>query len=248
MMKVILPVLCLSSGALGSRVSSETETTMDLELATFAEKAKNLYSWVEMNDPVMGGQSFGDFNIVDETGHFEGQVRNVTKLNAPGFCQAMTTSRFDIDVSAYLEGGLVLMVKTTSPEYQGFKFAFNAIGAPKHHGSHEAMGSYKTDFEATEEWTRVVLPFDNFSADWSDFTGSCETKDPDGYQHECCSVNAKMCPDKKRLSHVVGFSVWAEGAEGDFALEIKSIHATLNLGAARVASGIAQEPIAQESM
>ena len=117
-------------------------------------------------------------------------------------------------------------MRTTTPAFAGFKFAFSAVGAPRHHGGHELVGSYKTSFSvpAGDDWTALALPLAAFSADWSDFTGDCATKDPDGYQHTCCSDETpEVCPDAERLAAITGFSVWAEGAEGDFNLEIQSV-------------------------
>jgi hypothetical protein len=70
------------------------------------------------------------------------------------------------------------------------------------------------------------------SSDWSDLTGECDTKDPDGYQHKCCDASSgapweEPCPTIKGLASIIGLSIWAEqGAEGvlgDFALALKSI-------------------------
>lgn len=202
----------------------------DLELATFEENGTMVHLWKELYDPVMGGLSYGTFEVVDEVGAFNGTVEDVPKLNAPGFAQMYTSNMFHVDASAYLEGGIKMEIMSTTPEYEGYKFSFKAIGAPHHHGGHQIYGEYKAPFELnTTEWTTVVIPFDQFSWDWSDFTGDCDTVDPDGFQHACCSVDETRCPDAARLQAITGLAIWAEGAKGDFYLEVKSIHATMNI-------------------
>ena len=108
--------------------------------------------------------------------------------------------------------------------------------APHHHGGRELFGMYKADLGTAKTttqgigWTILRLPLTAFSSDWSNFTGECSTKDPDGYQHKCCDYNRSSglpweepCPTTKGLESIIGLSVWSEGVLGDFALEIKSI-------------------------
>ena len=66
-----------------------------------------------------------------------------------------------------------------------------------------------------------------FSYDWSPFTGRCDTKDPTGQQHHCCSSadNFKYCPTTKYLATITDVEIWAEGVEGDFHLDIDYIGA-----------------------
>ena len=53
-----------------------------------------------------------------------------------------------------------------------------------------------------------------------------EVVDPTGTQHVCCSAaHPEGCPQATHLSSVRSLSVWAEGVEGDFDLEIQSIGA-----------------------
>merc|ERR1719150_3337928 len=95
------------------------------------------------------------------------------------------------DASAYADGGLMVTARTSTPAYKGFKLAFGTVGAPRHHGGHELQGAYKGDLTVPPsrngEWQTIFMKFSEFSVDWSDFTGECSTKDPDGYQHKCCT-------------------------------------------------------------
>jgi hypothetical protein len=194
--------------------------------------------WVENNDPVMGGQSNGNWSVVDKSyGLFQGTVKNVSFLHAPGFCRAMTMAPFSKDTSKYLDGGLVITARTRTATYKGFKLSFGSLRTPRHHGGHEVQGSFKTKLilpaSENNEWHSVFLKFADFSYDWSDYTGDCFTKDPDGYQHKCCTEETPdVCPTAMRLSGINSFNIWAEGAEGDFHLELKEIAAALRPDAA----------------
>ena len=94
-------------------------------------------------------------------------------------------------------------------------------------------GSFKAGFNLTtqanaDDFQIVKVPFSEFSYDWSPFTGRCDTKDPTGQQHHCCSAkdNHKYCPTAEYLSTITDVEIWAEGAEGDFHIEIDYIGAS----------------------
>lgn len=227
----------------GCTCSSRQQPADDKLLVNFNNATKEYYQWFEQNDPVMGGQSYGNFSVVDQScgesyGKFQGEVKVVPFLHAPGFCRATTGSIKIDDISDYLNGGLELTVRSATMSenpYTGFKFAFAAVGTPLHHGGHEAFGMFKADFtlpkdSVPSDWQFVKIPFNKFSWDWSDATGECTTKDPDGYQHHCCSATeSKYCPDDKQLKAVTGFSIWAEGTAGVFELDVLTIAATMNM-------------------
>ena len=196
----------------------------------------------------MGGGSSGNFTMQERIvngvpthfGLFQGTVRNVSFLKAPGFCNAQMrtglANRLDISEYATDMGGLRLVVKNAyqGPAYQGHKVALSAIGVKHHNGGHELEGSYKADFKlgdfsATGKCTAIYVPFSDFSSDWSDFTGECSTKDPNGYQHKCCPAGGvdkdPVCPSKQNLKVVDGITIWSEGVGGDFALELYEVSA-----------------------
>lgn len=210
-----------------------------LALVDFAQVTAK--EWSEQNDPVMGGQSSGNFTLVKQgtESHalFQGVVRNVSFLHAPGFCTLRTIFPGGVkkDASAYLGGAVELVVKDIGlgvDPYDGFKVALSSTGAARHHGGHELFGMYKANLDMglrlpclqDKGWECITIPLKKFSSDWSDATGECATKDPDGYQHVCCETGSEsVCPSKSGLAAINGLSVWAEGVEGPFALEVKSI-------------------------
>lgn len=211
--------------ALMSMLFSAGQTADSVTLVSFPG-----VRWVESNDPIMGGKSHGNWSVVGDHGVFQGSVVNVPGLDAPGFCRAVTLGLFSKDASAFLDGELQLTVRSTTPEYKGFKFAFGSMKVPKHHGGHELIGSYKSKLiipaDANGDWLTVPIKMSEFSWDWSDFSGDCDTKDPDGFQHQCCSDSADRCPSVDTLSGIRSFNIWAEGVVGDFYLEIKEVVAT----------------------
>lgn len=189
------------------------------------------FTWVENNDPVMGGKSHGNWSVVNGSyGLFQGAVEPIPGFGAPGFCRAVTISLFSRDASEYVDGGLLVTARTSTPAYKGFRLSFGSMHVPRHHGGHEIEGSFKAGLavpaSTNGEWQSVFMKFSDFSYDWSDFSGECSTKDPDGYQHKCCDANnTEVCPTAKLLSGISSFNIWAEGVAGVFNLELKEVAA-----------------------
>jgi hypothetical protein len=204
-------------------------------IATFDKAKGTTFSWSAMNDPVMGGQSHSSFKIEDSEGHFKGTCAIVPFLKAPGFCKVGTQRSFFssaprfADASRFISGALYLDVETATPEYDGFKVAFGAKNATRPTGAmHHSPPSFKAGFKVSgAKRTTVKVPFSDFSVDWSDFTGRCDTKDPNnGYQHVCCSPeHPEVCPTAQHLAQITSLEIWAEGAAGDFDLKVVSIGA-----------------------
>jgi hypothetical protein len=204
-------------------------------LATFDKAKGNTYTWQAMNDPVMGGKSHSSFDVEASEGHFKGTCAIVPFLKAPGFCKVSTSGSIFwgyphfADASKFIGGALYLEVETTTPEYAGFLVAFGAKNATRPGGAmHHSPPSFKAGFKVPgKARTTVKVPFNSFSVDWSDFTGRCDTKDPNnGYQHHCCSPeHPEVCPTAQHLSQITGLEIWAEGVAGDFDIKIVSIGA-----------------------
>merc|ERR1719235_2501508 len=196
-----------------------------IDLATFDGETATTFTFVELNDPVMGGQSTGTWHV-DATareGIFDGEVKDVPSLKAPGFIKAAADGKFP-DVSEFADGNLVLTVRTSTPDYAGYRVTFTS-GAASPAFSCAGGGSlpfsrgcYKQKFSvpAGSDFVEVKLPFNTFSDKWSSATGE---------QTETCAKDKSVCPTAEKLKKIQRIEFWAEGALGKLHLEIKSVSA-----------------------
>eukprot|EP00439_Symbiodinium_sp_Y106_P016203 s949_g2.t1 len=121
-------------------------------------------------------------------------------------------------------GGLVLQVRSTTPEYKGFRFSFaSGTLSPSYAcagGGSIPMsrGCFKAKFQVPKgsNFTEVRIPWRDFSDKWSPATGE---------QTTTCAEDASVCPTAQRLAGIKRIEVWAEGAVGHIHLEVKSISA-----------------------
>merc|ERR1712060_973418 len=92
-------------------------------LITFDGGVGTTFKFVELNDPVMGGKSTGTWSVnsQDKVGIFDGDVVNVPSLKAPGFIKAAADAKYFPDASAAASGDVVLSVRTSTPEYKGYR-------------------------------------------------------------------------------------------------------------------------------
>jgi peptide methionine sulfoxide reductase MsrB len=197
----------------------------NIPLVTWDGASGTTFDFKELNDPVMGGQSYGTFSV-DKSGHygiFDGEVKDVPSLKAPGFIKTAGDGQFQ-DASSALDGDLVLSVRSTTPEYTGFRVSFAAgTVAPSYScaggGSIPfSRGCFKANFKVPSgsDFSEVRVPFKQFSDMWSPATGE-HTKD--------CANDSEVCPTASSLKGIKRIEVWAEGALGKIHLELQSISA-----------------------
>jgi hypothetical protein len=176
-----------------------------------------------LNDPVMGGKSTGTWTLSSGTGVLDGEVVDVPSLSAPGFIKAAADGTFP-DVSSAFGGNLVLTVRSSTPEYAGFRVTF-VSGATSPGFSCSAGGSlplsrgcFKAKFtvSAGSDFTQIKIPFSDFSDKWSSATGE---------QTTTCAQSADVCPTASKLSKIQRVEFWGEGASGKLHLEVKSVTA-----------------------
>jgi hypothetical protein len=133
-----------------------------------------------------------------------------------GFCFIETTGLHILpDVSAYTN--LTMLVRCSIP-FAGFKADFSS----KYHPDTQ-FTSFKADFPADfsekscdGEWTTVSIPFNSFTWDWSSYTGE---------PIHTCAEDSTYCPSSADLSSMTQVSVWGEGVEGAFQLDLQAIGA-----------------------
>merc|ERR1712086_843967 len=196
-----------------------------IQLATWDGASATSFKFAELNDPIMGGQSKGTFSVnsADKCGVFDGEVKDVPSLKAPGFIKAAAGGTF-ADVSSAFGGDLVLSVRSSTPEYKGFHVAFvygtlSPSYACSGGGSIPlSRGCFKAKFSvaAGDDFSTVRIPFTAFSDTWSPATGE-HTKE--------CKDDSGVCPTASGLKNIKRIEVWAEGALGKVHLEVQSIGA-----------------------
>jgi len=192
-------------------------------LVTFDGASDTTFTFTEMNDPVMGGQSTGTWSLGKGFGIMDGEVVNVPSLKAPGFIKAAANGKFP-DLSDFIDGSLVLKVRTTTPDFAGYRVTF-VSGAVSPAFSCAGGGSlpfssgcFKEKFTvpAGADFTEVKIPFNSFSDKWSSATGEQTTK---------CADNKDVCPTASKLSKIQRVEFWGEGANGKLHLEVQSVSA-----------------------
>eukprot|EP00535_Pseudo-nitzschia_heimii_P006937 CAMPEP_0197190380 /NCGR_PEP_ID=MMETSP1423-20130617/21540_1 /TAXON_ID=476441 /ORGANISM="Pseudo-nitzschia heimii, Strain UNC1101" /LENGTH=545 /DNA_ID=CAMNT_0042642749 /DNA_START=66 /DNA_END=1703 /DNA_ORIENTATION=+ len=176
------------------------------------------HQWEEMNDPVMGGKSTGDF-VVDEKEHvgaFHGSVEIVDFLNAPGFIKAETKKGETWpDVSTCT--GFQFTIKSETPGYEGFRVSFGSKRPPDAFPySYGFKANLHLDEESHDGFQSYRIPFDQFTDKWDAGTGDAVVT---------CAENKEYCPDEASLKDLYSVAVWGEGVEGDVDLKIQSISA-----------------------
>merc|ERR1712176_119169 len=192
-------------------------------LVTFDGAGATTFQFKELNDPVMGGKSTGTWSLGKGFGIMDGDVVDVPSLKAPGFIKAAADGKFP-DVSEFLDGSLVLTVRTSTPDYAGYRVTFVA-GAASPAFSCAGGGSlpfsrgcFKQKFNvpAGSDFVDIKLPFNTFSDKWSSATGE--------HNVECAKDNS-VCPTASKLAKIQRLEFWGEGAAGKLHLEVKSVSA-----------------------
>jgi len=152
-----------------------------------------------------------------------GEVVDVPSLSAPGFIKAASDGEFG-DASAEIDGDLVLTVRSSTPEYEGFRVTFMsgvdsaAYSCGAGGNLPFSRGCFKASFSvpAGSEFTEVRIPFNQFSDMWSSGTGEHTVE---------CADDKTVCPTARKLKNIKRMEVWAEGALGKVNLEVLSIAA-----------------------
>jgi len=203
-------------------------------LTMFAFGSEGEKAWKVTNDPVMGGRSKSHFNVgTDGAGNkniglFTGDVAIVPSLKAPGFCNSFVTIP-NKDASAY--NAFEITIRSHGP-LTAFKSSFGGKGVPKdpnchHPGCQYQTGSFKAGFNVTQTSAsappqKIIVPFTDYTYEWSDFTGGCTD-----HGAKCCDPSAtpNTCPSATALAQITQIGIWGEGTAGDFALDIFSVRA-----------------------
>eukprot|EP00560_Eucampia_antarctica_P007667 CAMPEP_0197823524 /NCGR_PEP_ID=MMETSP1437-20131217/868_1 /TAXON_ID=49252 ORGANISM="Eucampia antarctica, Strain CCMP1452" /NCGR_SAMPLE_ID=MMETSP1437 /ASSEMBLY_ACC=CAM_ASM_001096 /LENGTH=254 /DNA_ID=CAMNT_0043422745 /DNA_START=103 /DNA_END=867 /DNA_ORIENTATION=- len=179
----------------------------EIILEDFANPA---HSWNALNDPVMGGQSSSTVSIKGGLGIFEGEVVDVSFLQAPGFI----TMRGEGDYADVSSCDTFRLTARASEPYEGYRISFGIKTVP---GNRFARG-FKANFLSPvgTDMVDIDIPFRDFTVRWDDKTG-----DP----VKTCQEDEAYCPDIDTLKNMKSISIWGEGVDGKIKLEIDSIKA-----------------------
>merc|ERR1711976_179440 len=116
--------------ATGCADSLESVASAAVPLLSF-DGAETDHGFKALVDPVMGGQSVATASV-DKDGQFgilDGEVKIVPSLNAPGFITGYAQAKFP-DATSAINGDLVLTVRSSTPDFAGFKVSFAAHHQP----------------------------------------------------------------------------------------------------------------------
>ena len=182
--------------------------------------------------------SIGTWSVNEAEGYgiFNGTVKDVPSLSAPGFLSAYADGHFN-DVSNAISGELVLKVQSSTPEYTGFRGSFAAgTLSPMYSCAGGGTipfsgGCFKAKFSvpAGDDFVEVHLPFSSFSDHWDPKTGD---------QITTCAEDSGVCPTKNNLAHIKRMEIWAEGVGGNIHIKVQSIFAIATQFSVQLASSL----------
>jgi len=163
---------------------------------------------------------------------------SATPAGWPGYIRATANGDFS-NASTVSGGALVLMVRSSTPEYTGFRVSFGTTEQWKTTdeacsgtlGPNKNRGCYKASFmvPAGNEFVPVRIPFSSFGSLWLYGSGSIfKTCSEATGQWSCKDPSSKDCPciQSQSLDRMKSIDFWAEGVKGKVHLEVKSIVAS----------------------
>lgn len=166
------------------------------------------HSWYALNDPVMGGQSRSNLEVVGNEAILNGTVAIVPALNAPGFV-VLQSLNGAFEEFENLSGSTHIMIEVRSfVDYPGFKIS---VAADTFNWQ---FASFKANFELESkgELETVLIPWSAFSDKWNSATGE-----------STCPADEDCTPADDQLDRITNVGFWMEGTEGDFEVEVVSI-------------------------
>jgi len=189
-------------------VATDTDS---VTLVSFDAHGASEHKWAAVNDPVMGGQSFSTISVdtTAEKAVWEGQVKIVPFLKAPGFCNAQTPGLYETSSFPDASGfdGLQMRARTNGTGLTHFNAMLMTKGAKKWNGQ---QGVYNANYTLSGEWEDLFVSWDQFS---------CTRR----------GEPAKWCPElSTELAQITSLGVGTAfpGSAGPFHVEIASIKAS----------------------
>ena len=189
----------ITAVALGCLLGASAIPHVDQKITTFDGVKSTTQKWLSENDPVMGGRSVGSFEVHRSAGigRWEGEVKVVPKLQAPGFCSIRTRHEFP-DLSA--AQGLLITARH-GPEAEVTKIKVSMISSV-HNSPRE--GDFEAPLQLTSTWATHFVPFVSMVQDWR-------------------GQKEGGAPTKEQLENIHGLGFLSDGVAGKFLFEIRTI-------------------------
>merc|ERR1711871_75887 len=165
---------------------------------------------------------------------------DVPSLKAPGFIKCSSKGRYNDASSASVEkGNLVLMARSTTPEYKGFKLSIASGASSTEYACASggtlpfSRGCFKAEFSVPDnsnDFQEIRIPLKEFSDLWSPATGE--------HTKNCTDADTDACLTSEKLKKIQLVEIWAEGVDGDVHLEISEIFIEPNNAAVEINTNI----------
>lgn len=207
-------MLPLVLGTAAAPVESASDAD-SVTLVSFDAHGASEHKWAAVNDPVMGGQSFSTFSVdtADEKAVWEGEVKIVPFLKAPGFCNAQTPGLYQTSSFPDASGfeGLQMRARTNGTGLTHFNAMLTTKGAKRWNGQ---QGVYNANYTLSAEWKDIFVSWKQFACTWR-------------------GEPASWCPELgTQLAEITSLGVGTAfpGSAGPFHVEIESIKASKRAG------------------
>lgn len=237
-MNTLMSLILFSVVSAAMSMPASNAASVSVPLVTFDGNPATSFNFTEHNAGNGGGPvvSKGTWAVTDGHGVLDGDIGiewdgspEEDHVGWPGFIRA--TLEGDLpDASTASTGALILMVRSNTPTYNGFRVS---IGTTEHWsttkeacgpklGPEKNRGCYLARFTVPpsrqfDDFTPVRIPFSSFSGSW--------LFGPGNIRHTC-AASKEMCLTSKALARIKSLDFWATGVEGKVRLEVKSITAS----------------------
>ena len=160
-----MPKIYALLGMLAASVCASPLPQAAVPLVTFDGSSGTTFDWVAVNDPVMGGQSTGNFSTTAAVGEWQGQVKIVPFLHAPGFCNAQAPGLSQEAKFADASGSSHISLRARTVGDNELSH-FNMILVTKGASKLFKQGQYMANYTLSSDWQDVSVPLDQFICTW----------------------------------------------------------------------------------
>merc|ERR1711907_230557 len=144
------------------------QSSQETKIATFDGNKGTTFVWEAVNDPVMGGQSYGNFSVdtTRQVAVWEGEVKIVPFLHAPGFCNAQApglghSATFPSAVGAK---AIKLRARVVGPDSDLDHFNVMIMTKGGRHLFKQA--NYLANYTLSHEWQEISISISAFQCSW----------------------------------------------------------------------------------